>query len=97
MAAKTVDDTAPVELVTGGFGTASNPTQFSLRFADGETGTIYLAYAPNAEAAATVCTPAEGWPWPDTEVFSGTVIAGQTLYGITETGTIEIRDLIIEP
>lgn len=94
MASITVSHTTPTLVASTADGTASNPFQYSLRFAESVTGTIYLAFANNAADAVTKCTADDGWPWPETEVFSGTLVAGQKLYGLAKGGSdLEIRTL----
>jgi hypothetical protein len=97
MSSVTVSSTTPTLVAAGVEGTASNPYQYSLRFAEGETGIIYLAYAFNDVDAVEKCTSVDGWPWPDTEVVAGTLIAGQKLYGLAKTSDTEIRTLDVAP
>lgn len=101
MASISVSHTTPT-LVASSTGanaaTAANPYQFSLRFAESVTGVIYLAYANSPADAATKCTALLGWPWPDTEVFSGTLVAGQKIYGLAKGASdLEIRSLDVAP
>lgn len=95
MAAITVSHTAPTLLAEGGEGTAANPTQVTIRFADSVTGTINVINA--AEYADAVDPAAEGYPWPDTEAFSATLVAGQKLYGQAVSADKEVRVLVVNP
>lgn len=92
MASEDVTSAAPVELVVserGGFGLG---TDFNVTV-EGE-GKIYVDFLPPTganDAAKAADLKANGLPLTEGLYADGTLIAGEVLWAVADTGTVEVR------